>query len=154
MLFIKSVNMLVKDKQEIIATHKEMVKTVFDTSSLENEQLKLEEELNIVADKVNNCINENARKLQDQDEYEKKYTSLVNRFNTVESRLKEVKATIVNKQARRDEVEYFIDGLKKQDLLTVFDENVWLSMVDYLTVRHDGKVEFTFLDGSVMKIDE
>ena len=97
-LFIKGVNMLVKDKQEIIATHKEMVKTVFDTSSLENEQLKLEEELNIVADKVNNCINENARKLQDQDEYEKKYTSLVNRFNTVESRLKEVKAIIVDKQ--------------------------------------------------------
>ena len=146
--------MLVKDKQEIIATHKDMVKTVFDTSSLENEQLKLEEELNIVADKINNCINENARKLQDQDEYEKKYASLVNRFNTVESRLKEVKARIVEKQARRDEVEYFIDGLKKQDLLTVFDENVWLSMVDYLTVRHDGKVEFTFLDGSVMKIDE
>ncbi|WEG34927.1 hypothetical protein PYS60_03185 [Amygdalobacter indicium] len=145
--------MLVKDKQEIIATHKEMVKTVFDTSSLENEQVKLEEELNIVADKVNNCINENARKLQDQDEYEKKYASLVNRFNTVESRLKEVKARIVEKQARRDEVEYFIDGLKKQDLLTAFDENVWLSMVDYLCVHKDGKVEFTFLDGSVIKID-
>jgi|GEM_PF-3583241 len=131
--------MLVKDKQEIIATHKEMVKTVFDTSSLENEQVKLEEELNIVADKVNNCINENARKLQDQDEYEKKYASLVNR--------------IVEKQARRDEVEYFIDGLKKQDLLTAFYENVWLSMVDYLCVHKDGKVEFTFLDGSVIKID-
>ena len=120
--------MLVKDKQEIIATHKEMVKTVFDTSSLGNEQVKLEEELNIVADKVNNCINENARKLQDQDEYEKKYASLVNRFNTVESRLKEVKARIVEKQARRDEV-------------------------DYLCVHKDGKVEFTFLDGSVIKID-
>ena len=145
--------MLVKDKQEIIATHKEMVKTVFDTSSLENEQVKLEEELNIVADKVNNCINENARKLQDQDEYEKKYASLVNRFNTVESRLKEVKARIVEKQARRDEVEYFIDGLKKQGLLTAFYENVWLSMVDYLCVHKDGKVEFTFLDGSVIKID-
>ena len=145
--------MLVKDKQEIIATHKDMVKTVFDTSSLENEQLKLEEELNIVADKINNCINENARKLQDQDEYEKKYASLVNRFNTVESRLKEVKAGIVEKQARRDEVEYFIEDLKKQDLLTAFDENVWLSMVDYLIVHKDGKVEFAFLDGSVMKID-
>ena len=78
--------------------------------------MKLEEELNIVADKVNNCINENARKLQDQDEYEKKYASLVNRFNTVESRLKKVKAGIVEKQARRDEVEYFIEDLKKQDL--------------------------------------
>ena len=77
-----------------------------------------------------------------------KNASLVNRFNTVESRLKEVKAGIVEKQARRDEVEYFIDGLKKQDLLTAFDENVWLSMVDYLCVHKDGKVEFTFLDGS------
>ena len=80
--------------------------------------------------------------------WEKKYTSLVNRFNTVESRLKEVKAIIVDKQARRDEVEYFIEDLKKQDLLTVFNENVWLSMVDYLTVRHDGKVDLIFLDGS------
>lgn len=49
---------------------------------------------------------------------------------------------------RHDEVEYFIEDLKKQDLLTVFDENVWLSMVDHLTVHHDGKVDLTFLDGS------
>ena len=80
--------------------------------------------------------------------WEKKYTSLVNGFNTVESRLKGVKARIVEKQMRHDEVEYFIEDLKKQDLLTVFDENVWLSMVDHLTVHHDGKVDLTFLDGS------
>lgn len=72
----------------------------------------------------------------------------MNRFNTVEARLKGIKASIVDKQARRDEVEYFIEDLKKQDLLTAFDENVWLGMVDSLTVHHDGKVEFTFLDGS------
>ncbi len=80
--------------------------------------------------------------------WEKKYTSLVNRFNTVESRLKGVKARIVEKQMRHDEVEYFIEDLKKQDLLTVFDENVWLSIVDHLTVHHDGKVDLTFIDGS------
>ena len=65
--------------------------------------------------------------MQNQDEYEKKYASLVNGFNTVESRLKEVKDSIVEKQARRDEVEYFIEDLKKQDLLTAFDENIWLA---------------------------
>ena len=51
---------------------------------------------------------------------------------------------------KEDEVEYFIEDLKKHGLLTAFDENVWLSMVDYLTVHKDGKVEFTFLDGSVI----
>lgn len=55
---------------------------------------------------------------------------------------------------RHDEVEYFIEDLKKQDLLTVFDENVWLSMVYYLIVHQDGKVDIIFLDGSVMKVDE
>ena len=33
------------------------------------------------------------------------------------SRLKEVKASIVEKQARRDEVEYFIEDLKKTGLV-------------------------------------
>ena len=32
--------------------------------------------------------------------------------------------------------------------MTEFDKNVWLSMVDFLTVRNYGKVEFTFFDGS------
>ncbi|MFP1693331.1 hypothetical protein [Gardnerella vaginalis] len=86
--------------------------------------------------------------MQDQDEYEKKYTSLVNRFNTVEARLKEVKTIIVDKQARRDEVEYFIETLEKQEMLVEFDKNVWISVVDYLTIYNDGKIEFTFLDGS------
>ncbi|EPI48853.1 hypothetical protein HMPREF1582_00001, partial [Gardnerella vaginalis JCP8151A] len=39
-----------------------------------------------------------------------------------------------------------------QDLLTAFDENVWLSMVDYLTIYNDGKIEFTFLDGSKSEV--
>lgn len=45
-----------------------MVKIIFDTSSLEKEKIELGEELNIVAEQVNDCINENARKVQNQDE--------------------------------------------------------------------------------------
>ena len=38
-----------------------------------------------------------------------------------------------------------IDEFEKQELMTEFDKNVWPSMVDYLTVHYDRKVEFTFL---------
>lgn len=37
--------------------------------------------------------------------------------------------------------------------MTEFDKNVWLSMVDYLTVNHDGKFQFTFLDGSQVELN-
>ena len=62
---------------------------IFDTSALEKEKIELEE-LNIVAEQVNDCINENARKVQNQDEYEVRYTSLVNRFNATKVRLDEI----------------------------------------------------------------
>ena len=152
-LFLEAVNKLVKNKKEIISTHKEMVKIIFDTSEFEKEKIELEEELNIVAEQVNDCINENARKVQNQDEYEIRYTSLVNRFNATKVRLDEIKQTIIEKQSKRDEVEDFIQELEKQDLQTSFDKNVWLSMVEFLTVYHDGKVEFTFLDGSQIELD-
>ena len=152
-LFLQAVNTLVKNKKEIISTHKEMVKIIFDTSAFEKEKIELEEELNIVAEQVNDCINENARKVQNQDEYEIRYTSLVNRFNATKARLNEIKQTIIEKRSKRDEVEDFIKELEKQELMTSFDKNVWLSMVDYLTVHHAGKVEFTFLDGSQVELN-
>ena len=152
-LFLEAVNKLVKNKKEIISNHKEMVKIIFDTSVLGKEKIELEEELNIVAEQVNDCINENARKVQNQDEYEIRYTSLVNRFNAIKVRLDEIKQIIIEKQSKRDEVEDFIQELEKQELMTEFDKNVWLSMVDYLTVHHDGKIEFTFLDGSQVELN-
>lgn len=81
---------------------------IFDTSALEKEKIELEE-LNIVAEQVNDCINENARKVQNQDEYEVRYTSLVNRFNATKVRLDEIKQSIVEKQSKRDEGEDFIN---------------------------------------------
>ena len=151
-LFLQAVNKLVKNKKEIIAIHKEMASIIFDTSVLEKEKIELEEELNIVAEQVNECISENARKAQNQDEYEIRYTSLVNRFNTTKSRLYEIKQTIIEKQSKGDEVEDFIKELEKQELQTTFDKNVWLSMVDFLTVHNDGNIEVMFLDGSQIEL--
>lgn len=153
-LFLEAVNKLVKNKKEIIRTHKEMVKIIFDTSTLEKEKIELEEELNIVAEQVNDCINENDRKVQNQDEYEIRYSSLVNSFNATKARLDEIKQTIVEKQSKRDEVEDFIKELEKQELMTEFDKNVWLSTVNYMTVYCDGKIEFTFLDCSKAEMEK
>ena len=84
---------------------------------------------------------------------EERYSCLVNRFNTTKVRLDEIKQTIIEKQSRRDEVQDFIKELEKQEIMIEFDKNVWLRMVDLLTVHHDGKIEFIFLDGSNVIIE-
>jgi len=77
-----------------------------------------------------------------------------NRFNATKARLDDIKQTIIEKQSKCDEVEDFIQELEKQELISDFDKNVWLSMVDYLTVHHDGKIEVTFLDGSQIELNK
>lgn len=59
---------------------------IFDTSALEKEKIELEE-LNIVAEKVNSCISENVRKVQNQDDYKVRYERLVTRFYEIKNKL-------------------------------------------------------------------
>lgn len=99
-----------------------MTSIIFDTSALEKEKIEPEAELNIVAEQVNECISENTRKAQNQDKYEIRYTSLVNRFNTIKSILDEIKQDIIEKQSKSVEVEDFIKELEKQKLQITFDK--------------------------------
>lgn len=47
----------------------------------------------------------------------------------------------------------FLAELKKQDdVVTEFDESLWYSMVDYVTVFNKEDVRFTFKDGTEIKV--
>ena len=37
---------------------------------------------------------------------------------------------------------------EREHLLTVFDNRLWLTVVDYATVRRDGSITFRFNDGT------
>ena len=148
---MKAVNQLVQMKKEIIQNHQEMMEVIFDTSTLKTEQERLEIKLNEIAIIVNQCINENAKLVQNQDEYEEKYTQLVNRFNTTQNELDKVKEEILENESRKDGILDFINQLQEQELLTEFDEQVWRSMVKDMTVFEGNRVEFQFLDGGVIR---
>ena len=101
-----------------------MISIIFYTTGLEQQKARLEEELNRVADEVNDCINENAKVVQNQDEYERRYAGLVTVFNKIKSEFNEVTHTVLNKKCRCDEVNEFIEQLQNQELLKEFNSNV------------------------------
>lgn len=50
---------------------------------------------------------------------------------------------------RRERVEAFLQSLKEQDkLITEFDERLWYTFVDTVTVYSENDIRFTFRDGS------
>jgi DNA invertase Pin-like site-specific DNA recombinase len=143
--FITAVNKLISDKKRIISDFLECEKVIFDMTEIENERDKLTSELAVTADLIQKIIAENARIALDQTEYQKRYDSLVEQFETTKSRLSEVEEQLSQKRSRKEIFRKFITDLEKQEnLLTEFNEEIWCSLVDFVTVGKDGKLTFAF----------
>ena len=57
---MKAANKLLEDKNEIIANFESMKDVLYDTGPLETKQAELQNEIEIVTELIQQCINENA----------------------------------------------------------------------------------------------
>lgn len=152
-LFVKTVNKLLTDKNEIINNFESIKNILYDTSSLEAEQAELQREMEIVAEMIQQCIYENANVALNQTEYQKRYDSLVERFEGGKQSLEIVTEQIKRKMASLKTIEAFLLDLQNQkELLTGFDPLLWHSLVDFVTVYGKDDVRFTFKNGTVLHI--
>ena len=71
--FVSAYNKLVTERKEIIANAELIRRMLCNTDALQEEKQRLESEMAVLVDMVNNCIAENARIAQDQEEYQKRY---------------------------------------------------------------------------------
>ena len=139
-------------RAEITAAFEEMKEAVFGTDELDREKKHLQEEMNVVAELIQQCIAENARVAQNQAEYEKRYNALAERFDRAKARLGEVEDGIVAKQAQREMMQNLVDTLEGMpDAVDSFDEGAWYALVDYATVYGRDDVRFTFKNGMEIK---
>ena len=108
--------------------------------------------MNIVAEMIQQCVNENAHIALDQTEYQKKYDGLADRFDRIKERLEAVGFAITERVAKREKTERFLAELEKRDAsLTEFNEEDWYSLVEYVTVYSREDIRFTFKNGMEIK---
>lgn len=148
-IFISAMNKLIANKTQILSDFELIKSTLFSTAKLETEKSALEKELETTAELMQNCIDENAHVAQNQTEYNEKYNAFAESFDKTQSRLDEVNAQIADKNARCKSIELFMKNLKKQSgAITEFDENLWLSMVNFVMVNSKDDILVTFKNGT------
>ena len=107
----------------------------------------------MVAELIQQCVSENAHVALDQTEYQARYDGLAERFDRTKARLDEMGSAITEKQAKKEQIEMFLAELERQDgVATEFDENLWYSPIDFVTVFNKEDVRFTFKDGTEIKV--
>ncbi len=148
-LFVTAVNKLISNKDEILENFEVIKNTIFDVTALEMEHSEMKDEMSVVAGLIQKCVNENAQAKLDQEEYKQRYEGLVSRFEVAKARFNEISEHQQEIKVRRERVEAFLCRLKEQDeLVTEFDEQLWYTLMDKVTVFSEEDIRFMFKDGS------
>ena len=99
----------------------------------------------MVMELIRKCVEDNARRGQNQDEYRRRYTSLADRHEEAISGLNGVLAEMQNCSVSRETISRFLDDMRSHDcLLEAFDEKLWCATVDRITVYSEAGVVVSF----------
>ena len=146
-VFVKTVNAVVLEKDELIANTEVMMRTLCDTTELETEQSRLLEELDSAA-MTERIVAENKTAVMDQGEYQKRYNDLLIQYESAKGRYEKVSGMIADRQGKRKVYMQFISGLKRMDgFCKDFDEELWTALLDHATVFTKDDIRFSFKNG-------
>ncbi len=79
---------------------------------------------------------------------------IIENFNYIKDILFDIQSNqvIIEKQAQKEKIELFIEGLKnREELVTEFDENLWYSLIEYVIVFSREDIRFIFKDRTEIK---
>ena len=147
--FIEAYNQLLQIKDLLIAKAEEVKASYTDCTELDERCLALKLEMEDVAELTRRYVAMNASSAQDQKAFTAQYNSYVERFDAAEAQLKELEKERMDRQSRVASFDTFITALKRSpESITEFDERIWQTAVDRVTVYHDGHMTFRFLNGT------
>lgn len=143
-VFIRAFNELITNKNEIIRNLRESIDLASDMTELESQRDSANNEVLFLADIVQKLIAENARIPQDQNEYNKKYSTAMERYEATKVAYDNIIAQIAEKNKRVQRMQTFIKNVQELGVITEFDEELWGVLVESVTVysKDDIRVEF------------
>ena len=146
--FLDAFNALVADKERLLDECRTMQAALTDTGSLDSEIAALLSEMEVVAELTKRCIEENSTTAQDQAAYLERYNGLAERYETAKAKLEKLQATKAQREAKSEDIGGFMFELAEYgDSITEFDDRLWLTVIDTVTVHRDGRLTFKFQTG-------
>lgn len=87
---------------------------------------------------------------QNQEEYAARYNGFVERYEKAKTRVEELHSIKNVRQAQADAIGAFMFEVQELDTLSEFDNKLWLTVIDTVTVHADGRMTFKFQGSTVI----
>lgn len=147
--FVVAFNELLGDKEYYIAHFEELLPLLADTSDLEKRLNDLTAQHVKMLDDLRNYMEENTRQVQDQTEYNCRFSEMSAICTEIEVQITKVKEDILAQQGRKEQIRRCLDELRRcGDILEEFDLDLWNATVESATVYSDRTFTVRFRDGT------
>lgn len=80
-------------------------------------------------------------------EYAARYNGFIERYEKAKARLEQLRTTKATREAQTEPIGAFMFEVQELDALTEFDEKLWLTIIDTVTIHTDGRMTFKFQGG-------
>lgn len=151
--FIKAYNIVLKDKKRIEQDLKEITNLLNDTSKIDENLTKTNNEIEVVTALVSKVIKENSKTNIGVDEYNIKYEMLTERFDKLQIKKDDLCKQKSKNQSQVLQVKTFISNFKEIDYnLVAWNKNIWMLMVKNAVVHRDSSITFKFNGGEEIKV--
>ena len=136
-IFLKALQVAIVEKEELIENIKLMKEMVCEISEYKEEEKLLIAELNTIEEEIEKIIAENSRVALDQKVYQQKYDELEENYERVRAEYDKVTEKIRMAKKQEEQFKSFIEILERaDDTITEFDEEMWLGLVDFITIKN------------------
>ena len=145
-LFLKALNTLVSEKEEVIVNLELLLST--DTSALLDEKEALKQDVEEMEKTLRRIVTEKAHATQDLSSYDAQYEALYPVYEQKQARKAEIESEIKARNALCEQLRAFIGELMDMSCeQTSFDELLWCGIVDHVTVYSQDRVVFILVGG-------
>lgn len=147
--FLAAFNTLMGVRDELISNCRLAQQVLCDQSAIEAEISEVRREIEVVSELTRRAIYENARVAVSQEEFSDRHTGYIERHRKATERLAALDGQRRERQNKLLLLEAFIKDIETRSLVVdEFDEKLWLAAVNKVTVLSDGKLMFSFKDGT------
>ena len=150
-MFIRAYNQLMDNKEQVLEDCELGRKALTDFDQLDREIKQANDEVTIIENMVKSLIDEKASSEMPSKEFLVRYTELNDRFEKMETRLKELKDERTFRKKQDNAILLHMRMLKRSPLvLEKWDDALWTVMVEKAIVHRDGSITFHFYNGGVI----
>ena len=147
-IFVKALNSLVEVKENVITELRSLIDGICQTGEMTKERNRAEQELRVLAERLEMLIRENARVAQDQNAYLNQENEIRARYLEKQGHIARLDERIAERESKRKTLEgmiHVVCGINGEQ--TAFDEDLWGGLLDHIAVKEDGQVVVVFKGG-------